>query len=102
VARTNSLAGPLKAVPSSINTPFSRPPASVFHPSGTCFKIPIRPDHAALRHRALRHQRCDGIPLRAIIREIWPFMGVLIAALLILILFPDLVLWLPRQLGYNG
>jgi hypothetical protein len=29
-------------------------------------------------------------------------MGVLIAALLILILFPDLVLWLPRQLGYNG
>jgi tripartite ATP-independent transporter DctM subunit len=43
-----------------------------------------------------------GIPLRAIIREIWVFIGVLIAALLILILFPDIVLWLPRQFGYNG
>jgi tripartite ATP-independent transporter DctM subunit len=43
-----------------------------------------------------------GIPLRAIIREIWPFIGVLIAALLILILFPDIVLWLPRQFGYSG
>jgi TRAP-type C4-dicarboxylate transport system permease large subunit len=43
-----------------------------------------------------------GIPLRAIIREIWPFIGVLIAALLILILFPNIVLWLPRQFGYSG
>ncbi len=43
-----------------------------------------------------------GIPLREIIHEIWLFMAVLIVALLILILFPDIVLWLPRQLGYNG
>ncbi|MCQ0988916.1 TRAP transporter large permease [Jiella marina] len=43
-----------------------------------------------------------GIPLRAIIREIWLFMAVLVAALLILILFPDIVLWLPRLFGYAG
>jgi tripartite ATP-independent transporter DctM subunit len=43
-----------------------------------------------------------GIPLRAMIREIWPFLGMLLAALLVMILFPDLVLWLPRLFGYAG
>ncbi len=43
-----------------------------------------------------------GIPLREIIREIWGFLGVLIGALLLLILVPDLVLWLPRLFGYQG
>jgi TRAP-type transport system large permease protein len=43
-----------------------------------------------------------GISLRAIISEIWPFLGVLILALLVMILSPDLVLWLPRRLGYLG
>ena len=43
-----------------------------------------------------------GIPLREIISEIWAFLGVLIAALLFLILFPDIVLWLPRLFGYQG
>lgn len=42
------------------------------------------------------------IPLREIIREIWPFLGVLILALLTLILVPDLVLFLPRLLGYGS
>ncbi|MGB1235269.1 MAG: TRAP transporter large permease [Planktomarina sp.] len=42
------------------------------------------------------------IPLREIIAEIWSFLAVLIFALIILMLFPDLVLWLPRLLGYNG
>ncbi len=42
------------------------------------------------------------IPLREIIREIWGFLGVLIGALLLLILMPDLVLWLPRVFGYQG
>lgn len=41
-----------------------------------------------------------GIPLREIIREIWAFLAVLIGALLLLILSPDLVLWLPRLFGY--
>ena len=42
------------------------------------------------------------IPLSEIIREIWPFLGALLTALLILVLFPSLVLWLPRLLGYAG
>ena len=42
------------------------------------------------------------IPLGEIIREILPFLAVLIAALGALILLPDLVLWLPRQFGYQN
>jgi tripartite ATP-independent transporter DctM subunit len=42
------------------------------------------------------------IPLREIISEIWAFLIVLIAALAVMMLFPDLVLWLPRLAGYNG
>lgn len=43
-----------------------------------------------------------GIPIKEIIGEIWLFFGVLILALITLILFPDLVLWLPKMLGYTG
>ncbi len=43
-----------------------------------------------------------GIPLKDIIREVWAFLAVLIAALLLLIVSPDLVLWLPRLFGYQG
>lgn len=43
-----------------------------------------------------------GVPLREIISEIWPFLGVLLAALMFLILSPDAVLWLPRLFGYPG
>ncbi len=43
-----------------------------------------------------------GIPLRDIIREIWPFLIVLIAALVLMVLAPDTVLWLPHQFGYRG
>ncbi|WP_430512324.1 TRAP transporter large permease [Pannonibacter phragmitetus] len=43
-----------------------------------------------------------GIALRDMIREIWPFLGALLLALLAFILFPDLVLWLPRMFGYAG
>jgi tripartite ATP-independent transporter DctM subunit len=42
------------------------------------------------------------IPLREIIGEIWTFLGVLILALAALILFPGIVLWLPRLFGYPG
>lgn len=42
------------------------------------------------------------IPLAEIIHEVLPFLAVLIAALLVLILVPDLVLFLPRMLGYQG
>ncbi len=42
------------------------------------------------------------IPLAEIIREIWVFLGVLLAALALLILAPGIVLWLPRIFGYAG
>ena len=40
------------------------------------------------------------IPLNQIIGEIWAFLGVLLGALLAMILFPEIVLWLPRALGH--
>jgi len=40
--------------------------------------------------------------LKDVIREIWPFLGIMLAALVILILFPDIVLWVPRLMGYEG
>lgn len=43
-----------------------------------------------------------GIPLRTIIAEIWPFIGVLIIALLAMIAFPEIVLWLPHLFGYRA
>jgi TRAP-type C4-dicarboxylate transport system permease large subunit len=43
-----------------------------------------------------------GIPLHAILREIWPFLGALFTALLVMSLWPDMVLFLPRRLGYEG
>lgn len=43
-----------------------------------------------------------GIPLGEIIRETWIFIVVLIAALFVLIMVPEIVLWLPHQFGYKG
>jgi tripartite ATP-independent transporter DctM subunit len=42
------------------------------------------------------------IPLREIISEIAPFIAVLVFALLLMILFPAIVLWVPWQFGYVG
>ena len=41
-----------------------------------------------------------GIKLADMIREIWPFLAALLLALLVLILVPEIVLWLPMQFGY--
>lgn len=41
-------------------------------------------------------------PLKHIVRETMPFVTVLIAALLFLTFVPEVVLWLPRLLGYKG
>lgn len=43
-----------------------------------------------------------GIPLKEIISEIWSFLLVLVAALLVMIFFPEVVLWLPRLFGYQN
>ena len=42
------------------------------------------------------------IPLGEIISEIWLFLVVLLLALAVMIVFPGIVLWLPRQFGYLG
>lgn len=42
------------------------------------------------------------IPLTEIIREVLPFLFVLIGALLVMILVPGIVLFLPRLMGYEG
>jgi TRAP-type transport system large permease protein len=42
-----------------------------------------------------------GIPMREMIREVWPFIGILIFALLLMILFPKIVLFLPMLAGYK-
>lgn len=43
-----------------------------------------------------------GIPLKEIIAEVWVFLAALLGALLLMILVPDIVLWLPRMFGYQG
>lgn len=40
------------------------------------------------------------VPLGGIIREMWPFIGVLIAVLLVCTYIPVIVLWLPTLVGY--
>jgi len=42
------------------------------------------------------------ISLREMIAEIWPFLAVLVLAVLAMILVPDVILWLPRVFGYPG
>ena len=42
------------------------------------------------------------VPLRDLVREVMPFLYVMIAALAVITLIPDLVLFLPRLMGYKG
>jgi tripartite ATP-independent transporter DctM subunit len=41
-------------------------------------------------------------PMGRIVRDLLPFIGVLLIALAIITFVPDFVLWLPRLLGYKG
>jgi len=43
-----------------------------------------------------------GIPIAQIIRQVLPFLIILIVALLIMTALPDLVLYVPRLFGYQG
>lgn len=47
-------------------------------------------------------QSITGARLKDIFADLLPFIGALILVLAVLTLFPDLVLWLPRQFGYQG
>ena len=42
------------------------------------------------------------VPLRDLVREVMPFLYVMIAALMLIAFVPDIVLWLPRLFGYKG
>jgi tripartite ATP-independent transporter DctM subunit len=43
-----------------------------------------------------------GISLQSIIREVLPFLVVLLIALVVIVLVPEVVLWLPKTVGYHG
>jgi C4-dicarboxylate transporter, DctM subunit len=42
------------------------------------------------------------VPLRDIVRDVMPFLAVMVGALALITLLPDLVLFLPRLMGYLG
>jgi len=42
-----------------------------------------------------------GIPIPAMLREGWPFLVMLLAVLLAITVFPQIVLWLPQSMGYG-
>jgi len=46
--------------------------------------------------------KISGAPMRAIVRDATPFILWMIVSLVIITFVPDLVLWLPRLLGYQG
>ncbi len=43
-----------------------------------------------------------GVSLRDLVRDVLPFLGAMLVVLMIVTFMPDLVLWLPRQFGYQG
>jgi C4-dicarboxylate transporter, DctM subunit len=47
-------------------------------------------------------QSITRAPLSHIVRDLMPFLGALFVALAIITFVPDVVLWLPRQFGYQG
>lgn len=46
--------------------------------------------------------RIAEVPLKDLVRDVLPFLGVMVGALALITLIPDLVLFLPRLLGYKG
>ncbi len=43
-----------------------------------------------------------GIPIGAMMKEGWPFLLMLLALLLAMTVFPQIVLWLPQTMGYGA
>lgn len=46
--------------------------------------------------------KISDVPLTDIIREVLPFLYVMLAALAVITLVPDVVLWLPKLFGYKA
>src|SRR5690606_4579491 len=47
-------------------------------------------------------QRIANISMRELLRDVWPFLCVMLLALGLVTMFPQLVLWLPQLAGYKG
>jgi TRAP-type transport system large permease protein len=45
-------------------------------------------------------QGVSGVETKPFMREVWPFVGVQYAVLLLCMLYPPIVTWLPRAMGY--
>src|SRR5512134_3733535 len=45
--------------------------------------------------------KISGVPLKELVREVMPFLGVMVGALALITFVPDLVLALPRLFGYK-
>lgn len=43
-----------------------------------------------------------GVPLKDIVRDALPFLWAMVAALALITFVPEVVLWLPRLMGYQG
>ena len=62
-----------------------------------------RPDHATPYGLLLFLMvKVADVPLKDLVREVMPFLFVMIAALAVITLFPGIVLFLPRLMGYQG
>lgn len=46
--------------------------------------------------------RIAGVPMRALVADVFPFLLALIGALILFTFVPETVLWLPRLFGYTG
>lgn len=46
--------------------------------------------------------RIANVPMGELLREAWPFLVVMLGALALVTVFPQLVLWLPQLAGYKG
>jgi C4-dicarboxylate transporter, DctM subunit len=44
--------------------------------------------------------RVAGIPMEATLRWVFPLIGAMFTVLILVVVFPELALWLPRHLGY--
>ena len=42
------------------------------------------------------------VPLRDLVRDVMPFLGAMVVVLALITVVPDLVLYLPRLMGYTG
>jgi TRAP-type C4-dicarboxylate transport system permease large subunit len=43
-----------------------------------------------------------AVPMHEIVRDVLPFLLAMVAALVLITFVPEIVLWLPRLVGYQG